>query len=141
MRNLFVLIFCIFLSGCASVTNSELELVTIKELSTEGTNYFVSPYGRTEIAASNVIQGEGKVFLPRSRENYEATVICPDGEEIVISVETGFDFVKGLYLPLIATVATYGIGIVYSMTSGLIDIYQNKAYSTDDIVLPVGCTE
>ena len=60
MRNIFILILCFFCLGCASIVNSELELVSIKGLSSEGTHFFISPNGRTEIVGSNVFEGEEK---------------------------------------------------------------------------------
>ena len=59
MKNIFILILCFFCLGCASIVNSELELVSIKGLSSEGTHFFFSPNGRTEIVGSNVVEGKG----------------------------------------------------------------------------------
>ncbi len=86
MKKTLILFQCLFCVGCASIINTDNELVSIKGLSEEGTHFFISPYGRTEISGSNVIGGEGKVILPRSRTDYNATIICPDGKEIVIHI-------------------------------------------------------
>ena len=77
---------------------------------------------------------------PAKVENrYNATIICPDGKEIVIPIESSFDMVKGLYLPILYTVATSGWGILEAFPSSLIDYYSDNAYSVNEIVLPVSC--
>ena len=141
MKNIFILILCFFCLGCASIVNSELELVSIKGLSSEGTHFFFSPNGRTEIVGSNVVEGEGKVFLPRSRTDYNATVICPDCKKIATPIEPSFDMGKGIYLPIIYKVASSGWVIVQALTSSLIDYYYDSAYSVVEIVLPVSCVD
>lgn len=121
--------------------NTDNELVSIKGLSEEGTHFFISPYGRTEISGSNVIGGEGKVILPRSRTDYNATIICPDGKEIVIPIESSFDMVKGLYLPILYTISSFGWGILQAFPSSVIDYYSDNAYSVNEIVLPDSCVD
>ncbi len=141
MKNIFILILCFFCLGCASIVNSELELVSIKGLSSEGTHFFFSPNGRTEIVGSNVVEGEGKVLLPRSRTGYNTTIICPDGKKIVIPIEPSFDMGKGIYLPIIYTVVSLGWGILQALPSSLFDYYSDRAYSVNEIVLPVSCVD
>ena len=141
MKNIFILIMCYFCLGCASIVNSEMELVSIKGLSSEGTHFFISPNGRTEIVGSNVVGGKGKVFLPRSRTDYNATIICPDGKKVVTPIEPSFDMGKGIYLPIIYAVASVGWGIFQALPSSLIDYYSDSAYSVNEIVLPVDCVD
>ena len=134
-------ILCFFCLGCASIVNNELELVSIKGLSSGGTKFFISPHGRTEIVGSNVVEGEGKVFLPRSRTDYNATVICPGCKKIITPIEPSFDKVKGIYLPIIYTVATSGWDILQALPSSFIDYYSDNAYSVNEIVLTVSCVD
>ena len=134
-----LLMSMVFFIGCASISNTDNELVSIKGLREEGSHYFISPYGRTEIAGSNVINGEGKVFLPRSRADYNVTIICPDSKEIVVTIESSFDMIKGFYLPLLLTFSTYGWSIGITLPSSLIDYFSDNAYSVNEIVLPVTC--
>ena len=141
MRNIFILILCFFCLGCASIVNSELELVSIKGLSSEGTHLLFSPNGRTEIVGSNVIEGDGKVFLPRSRTDYNATIICPDGKKIITPIEPSFDMGKSIYLPIIYTVASLGWGMLQALSSSLIDYYSDSAYSVNEIILTVSCVD
>ena len=62
MRNILASILCCLLFGFASVSNSEFEMVSINGLSSVGENFFISSHSRTEIAGSNVIEGQGKMF-------------------------------------------------------------------------------
>jgi len=141
MKKTLIFFQCLFCVGCASIINTDNELVSIKGLSEEGTHFFISPYGRTEISGSNVIGGEGKVILPRSRTDYNATIICPDGKEIVFPIESSFDMVKGLYLPILYTISSFGWGILQAFPSSVIDYYSDNAYSVNEIVLPDSCVD
>ena len=79
------------------------------------------------------------MILPRSRTDYNATIICPDGKEIVVPFESSFDMIKGFYLPLLLTFSTYGWYIGITLPSSLIDYFSDNAYSVNEIVLPVTC--
>ena len=81
------------------------------------------------------------MILPRSRTDYNVTIICPAGKEIVIPIESSFDMVKGLYLPILYTISSFGWGILQAFTSTLIDYYSDNAYSVNEIVLPVSCLD
>jgi len=128
MKKTLILFQCLFCVGCASIINTDNELVSIKGLSEEGTHFFISG-------------GEGKVILPRSRTDYNATIICPDGKEIVIPIESSFDMVKGLYLPILYTISSFGWGILQAFPSSVIDYYSDNAYSVNEIVLPDSCVD
>ena len=77
------------------------------------------------------------MFLPRSRTDYNATIICPDGKEIVIPIESSFDMVKGLYLPILYTISSFGWGILQAFPSSVIDYYSDNAYSVNEIILSI----
>ena len=85
------------MSGCILTAQT-------KESSKEGNHIFISPNGRKEIAGSNVIENEGKVFLLRTKDDYNATIICPDGKKNIVPIRSSFDLVNGLYLPIILTI-------------------------------------
>ena len=48
---------------------------------------------------------------------------------------------KGIYLPIIYTVVSLGWGILQALPSSLFDYYSDRAYSVNEIVLPVSCVD
>jgi len=44
MKKTLIFFQCLFCVGCASIINTDNELVSIKGLSEEGTHFFISPY-------------------------------------------------------------------------------------------------
>ena len=91
-----LLISMIFFIGCASISNTDNELVLIKGLSEEGSHFFISPYGRTEIGGSNVINGEGKdgsvriywCIVPRRKLKYVLKIIKEINPDAYITTDS-----------------------------------------------------
>jgi len=49
--------------------------------------------------------------------------------------------VKGLYLPILYTISSFGWGILQAFPSSVIDYYSDNAYSVNEIVLPDSCVD
>lgn len=60
IENIWVFVCFSMIASAVYVLNDYM--VSINGLSSVGENFFISSYSRTEIAGSNVIEGQGKMF-------------------------------------------------------------------------------
>ena len=83
--------------------------------------------------------GKGKCSCQGQEQITTQPLSIPTVRKLLFLIESSFDIVKGLYLPILYTISTLGVSIIQALPSSLIDYYSDSAYSVNEIVLPVTC--
>jgi hypothetical protein len=112
-------------SGCATLVNSNRQLVFFKGGNEKGVTKVSTPDGTFDVE-----NGSGSFMMTRTKGNIPIRIMCPNGYTKNDIVETKFDWIKGGF----GNVLTGGYG-------WFVDPFVDNAYNISDVSLMGKCKD
>jgi hypothetical protein len=113
------------ISGCATLVNSDRQLVRFKGGLEKGVTKVSTPDGTFEVE-----NGSGSFMMTRTKADIPIKIMCPNGETRNDIVETRFDWLKG------------GVGNIFNYGWGwFVDPFVDDAYNISSVSLMGKCKD
>jgi hypothetical protein len=125
MKFFVTLFLAASISSCATLVNSDRQMVQFRGGQEQGVTKVSTPDGTFEVE-----NGSGSFMMTRSKSNIPIKIMCPNGESKNDIVETRFDWIKGG----LGNILTYGWG-------WFIDPFVDDAYVISDVSLMGKCRD